>query len=229
VGAVGCFLVASSAFWEKAASDDTEHSGMDGDVHFLLSVAGSFFWLAKSGKNVISQPVQSSRAMSHPAVPTLSALQGQAPQVNFNAHEWFRAAYYSPLTAEIENNIKIAANNNQPTDREGFYARLIGVGMIAYFHDMTWAYIFKSQLVMLAELNRWVMISASDAKAFYDKAVMEYPKIYANYSFDQWLNFMKAEQLLIQHPSNMLEITHRGKDLLKYLAHWGRDAAVKTG
>ena len=130
----------------------------------------------------------------------------------------------------MENNIKIAAHTANPHDHEAFYARFIGVGLIAYSHDQTWAYIFKSQLAMLTEMNgKNGRLNPSEARLHYDKAARDYPQIYATYSFDQWLNFMKGQQLLIVHPTNMLEITHRGRDLLNYLAHWGRDAKAKRG
>ena len=150
------------------------------------------------------------------------------PQVDFNPFEHFRIAYYSPLTAEVENNIKIAAQRHYPNDHEGFYTKLIGIGIVSYTHDMTWAYIFKSQLMLLMEMNRnngWIPIA--EAKKFYDAAALEYPHVYPQYSFDQWLEYMKGQQLIIRHASDMLEITHRGKDFLKYLAHWGRDVNIK--
>jgi len=163
-------------------------------------------------------------------VPTLSALHGQTPQITFNAKEAFRLAYYSSLTAETENNIKITANRYNPNDREAFYVRFIGVGLVAYMHDMTWAYIFKSQILMLQEMNhRNGLLALADAKNFYDKAVIGYPAIYAAYSFEQWIAFMKIEQLLVRHPTDMLEISHRGRDFLKYLAHWGRKVDLKHG
>ena len=34
---------------------------------------------------------------------------------------------------------------------------------------------------------------------------------------------MTSQVLLVVHPSNMVEITLRGKDFLKYLLHYGRE------
>ncbi len=115
-------------------------------------------------------------------------------------------------------------------DHAGFLARFIGVGLISYLHDITWAYIFKSQLLMMLELNRrGGFLPLNDAKPYYDKAVADYPKLYANYSFNGWISFIKEHQLIIQHPTDMLEITVRGKDFLKYLTHWGRYPDVRQG
>ena len=95
---------------------------------------------------------------------------------------------------------------------------------------MTWSTIFKSQILALQEsMSRSGWLPSNDAKSFYDKAVAEYRQIYRNYSFDQWLAYMQGEQLIIKHPSNMLEITHRGNDFLKYVAHWGRKIEAKAG
>jgi hypothetical protein len=68
-----------------------------------------------------------------------------------------------------------------------------------------------------------------DTKPYYDEAARDYPQIYANYSFDQWLGFVQEQQLVIRHPSDMLEITHKGKDFLKYSIHWGRYPEARKG
>jgi hypothetical protein len=73
----------------------------------------------------------------------------------------------------------------------------------------------------LMEINRRIMPIA-EVKAFYDKAAAEYPNRYTNYSFEQWMEFLKSNTLLIWHPTGMVEITVQGRDFLRYLAHWGR-------
>jgi|ERR1700722_1623168 len=198
-------------------------------ILFVLS-AIAFVWLAKSSRRPsVALQQAPSQSSTPPLIPTISGLYGQTPQITFDPVDWFKHAYYSPVTAEVENNMKIVAQKSFPNDREGFYARLIGIGIVSYLHDMTWAYIFKSQILMLMEMNRkngW--LSVSEAKVFYDNAVASCPKVYAKYSFGGWLEYMKGQQLLVRHPSEMLEITHRGKDFLKYVAHWGRDLHFKT-
>jgi hypothetical protein len=149
-------------------------------------------------------------------------------RANFDATEFFRLAYYSPLTAEVEKNVRAAAVQNEPNDPEGFLVKLIGVGLVSYFHDLAWSYVYRSQILMLMELNRrggWIPIL--EAKPYYDKAATDYPEVYSHYSFDLWLSFMKQQEWFVQHPSNMLEITVRGKDFLKYLTHWGRYADAR--
>jgi hypothetical protein len=53
------------------------------------------------------------------------------------------------------------------------------------------------------EVNRQTMPIAQ-VKEFYDKAAVEYPDRYANYSFEQWMEFLKNHVLLIWHPSGMV-------------------------
>lgn len=190
-----------------------------------------FFWVAKTSKiSAVTQPTAPQAASHGIGIPTLSALHGQQPKITFNAQEMFRLSYFSPLTAEVEQNIRIVAAQASPADHEAFYARFIGVGLIAYAHDNTWWTIFKSQILMLERMNSANgVLPLGEAKKFYEQATIDYASIYANYSFEQWLTYMKGEQLLVRHPSDMLEITHKGKDFLKYLAHWGRNAQTKRG
>ncbi len=139
----------------------------------------------------------------------------------FDAPAFFSRSYISQMQAETEQNMRTAAMENQPDNREGFYVKLLAVGLTAYLFDIAWAYIYGSQILLLMELNRQVL-SIAQVKVYYDNAAKADPAIYANYSFDAWMNFMKSHILLIHHQSGMVEITVRGKDFLKYLTHWGR-------
>jgi hypothetical protein len=184
-------------------------------------------WLATTAGiglfTFLSQKYLATHAPPQAAIQTASNALATSPSpVTFNATTHFAQAYTSTLTAEAEQNILIAATQNQPNDRESFLAKFIGIGLISYVHDITWAYIFRSQILLLMEINKPSYLSMAGAKVFYDAAVQEYSDIYKTYSFDQWLNFIKSHGLIVQHPSDMLEITWRGKDYLKYSTHWAR-------
>ena len=147
-----------------------------------------------------------------------------APAGNFDATPYFSAVYVSSLRTEIESNVRSAALQNRPNDREGFYIDLIASGLPMFMHDLAWAYIFKSQLLLLNELNRG-KVPIAKAKEYYDKTAAENPKPYANYSFTSWLEFMKSHVLINIHTKDgMIEATVRGRDFLKYLIHCGRSA-----
>lgn len=229
-------LVGIVEAWQEAMTKLPATSRMprlDGVWHYvplaLLIVAG-VSWLVGRWQNrrkpEVGSAIQPTSVV--PGIPTLSSLQGVKPNVTFNSQEWFKFAYYSPLTSEIETNIKTIARKESPSDPEAFYARFIGIGVVAYQHDMTWASIFKSQLLMLSDLNGRVNMTTSEVKKYYDDAVPKCSDFYSKYTFDRWLDYMKAESLLVVHPSQMAEISHRGRDFLKYIAHWGRDVNIKT-
>jgi hypothetical protein len=187
-------------------------------VVFLVSALALAVITLLAGRSRVSQQ---STIQTSPLLPVQTTM-------NLSAAEFFRTAYYSDVTVEVEKNIRLAATQDQPNDREGFLAKFIGVGLVTYAHDQTWAHIYKSQLLMLTELNqKGGIMPLTAARAYYDKATVECSQVYANYTFDQWIEFMKGQQLIIQHPSAMLEMTVRGKDFLKYLTHWGRFANAR--
>ena len=149
--------------------------------------------------------------------------------MDFNVKRHFALAYYSPVTAEIEKNIKTIAQQNSPNDKEAFYAKFIGIGAVAYLHEVTWFTIFGSQLSALAELNsHGATVPLTDLKKHYDKAAAEYPMTYQAYTFEQWINYMKSRFLVAVYPSQMAELSFGGKDFLKYAAHMGWNINTKA-
>jgi hypothetical protein len=181
---------------------------------WLFAAAGATFAMTKlfARKPGQTQGVQKAATNALMASPDI-----------FNATEYFKRAYISQLQQDIENNVRAAATQNQPNDREGFYVKLIATGLPSFVYEVAWSYIYKSQILLLQELNRR-QLPLSEAKTYYDKAVSDNPTSYTNYSFDQWLAYMKSHVLLIQHSNVMVEITVRGRDFLKYLVHCGRSA-----
>lgn len=143
------------------------------------------------------------------------------PGVDVN--EFFRHAYRTTCEDEVRKNFKILAHKEAPDDPESFYLKFLGVGFIAAMYDSIWWPLYRSQLLMLIELNRNSGYLKIDiAREFYLAAIKEFPKELKTTEFDQWLSYLTSNQLLVRHASDMLEITVKGKDFLKYLTHWGR-------
>lgn len=161
-------------------------------------------------------------------MPSLSALLGQDSNVTFDPKKWFALAYYSPITAEVEKNIARIAEMLYPKEREAFYARLIGVGLVGVQHEMTWLMIFRSRLAAIDEMSSRGLVPIGDLKKHYDSGAASNPKFYATYSFENWVEFMKTRMLIALYPSQMVELSFSGKDFLRYLAHvgYGRNAKV---
>jgi len=153
------------------------------------------------------------------------------PPVQFDADQYFKTAYHSQFTADVERRIKVpAAQNSNHYSPEEFYAKFIGVGLVAYMHDETWAYIWRSQILMLMQLNKLGgLMPVKSAGPFYDSATLEFPGFYNTYTFEQWLNFVISQGLAIRHPSEMLEITVRGRDFLSFCAHYSRSYTDRRG
>jgi hypothetical protein len=156
-----------------------------------------------------------------------TAIQGSATQSassallnssTFDATAFFATAYRSTMHQDIETRVRAAAQLNSPSDRESFYLKLIATGLPSFIYEGIWSYIFRSQVLALMEVNRR-LVPIQEVKAFYDKAALETPTLYANYSFEKWMEYLKSNLLLLWHPSGMVEITIRGKDFLKYLTH----------
>jgi hypothetical protein len=181
-------------------------------------------WLA-SAVGALAVIVLGSKKLNKRLVPQAAGQTAIATtNNNFDATIFFRQSYYSPLQPEAEANIRQAALQNQPNDREGFYVKMIAVGGIAYGYDTIWWTIYKSQLLALSDLNKNNgVLPIAKIKSYYDHAALEFPTQYSDYSFDQWLSYMQVNLLVIRHPSEMVEMTVRGKDFLKYLLHWARD------
>jgi hypothetical protein len=234
---IGCILIAALVeAWQQAAASVSASvhiprlQGSWNYIPLLLLITAGVVWLigrSRKGNQLQVQVSQPPAATIPGGIPALSSLLGQNPNITFNAKNFFALAHYSPVTAETEKNIKIIAQQSSPLDKEAFYARFIGVGLVAYQHDVSWFTIYGSQLAALAELNVRGLIPVADLKKHYDKAVLDYPQAYSNYSFDQWMDFMKSRMLIASYPSQMVELSFNGKDFLKYLAHVGRDAYAK--
>ncbi len=188
-------------------------------VGVLSAIA--FIWVAKTQHRGQGQTAAQDLA-TQPGVP------GVQPNAAFNFADFFRLSHTSQLTDQTERDIKVWVAQQQPNDREGALAKFIGIGFWGYMHDITWAYIFRSQILALTELNaKGGLMPLANANAHFEKAKADYPQTYSNYSFQQWLDFMTSHNLLIRHPTDMLEITLRGRDFLKYLTHWGSNAEMR--
>lgn len=230
---LGCVVIAALIeAWQQGVSDLPSNiplprlQGVWHYVPLMLLIAAGVVWLI--GRRGVAPPLQLQTSGVIPGIPTLSALLGQDPNVGFNAKQFFALAHYSPVTAEAEKNVKIIAQQYSPNDKEAFYARFIGIGVVAYQHDITWFTIYGSQLMALTELNSRGLIPIADLRKHYDKAVVDYPITYADYSFEQWLDYMQSRMLIARYPSQMVEVSFNGKDFLKYLAHVGRNADAKA-
>jgi len=143
----------------------------------------------------------------------------------FDSAQFFRTAYYSPLQDVGRNAFMNEAERVRPKDKESFYLDIIAVGSLAVIYDEIWRIIYRSQLRALLILNENRGMSPLDTfRKSFDEAAQEFAGDYGrlNITFDGWMEFLIRNELIKLHPSQMVEITLKGKDFLKYLLHWGR-------
>jgi hypothetical protein len=169
---LGCILISALiSAWQQAAGAVSANlyiprlQGSWNYIPLVLLIIAGIVWLVDGRKvgNQLQIPAPQPPEIVA-GIPTLSSLLGQAPNIAFDAKRFFALAYYSPITAETEKNIKIIAQQNSPNDKEAFYTRFIGIGLIAYQHDLTWLMIYGSQLAALGELNSRGLIPIADLK-----------------------------------------------------------------
>jgi hypothetical protein len=132
------------------------------------------------------------------------------------------------MVQEVESLIqRVMASFNNSKDRDGFLIRFISGGLLVVLHDYTWNTIYLSQLNLLQELNTKPAMILTDIKPFYDAAVAAYPDRYKDYSFEQWLAYMRGQNIILQDGS-VVQITVRGKDFLRYIVQEGHSLKIKS-
>ena len=107
-----------------------------------------------------------------------------------------------------------------PADRERVLIRHLAGLQIATHFDRIYNWIFGSQLSLLQQLNSQPS-TKEDVKAHYDFAIILEPDFYANYSFEQWLQFLLT-QTLIRIENETINITVAGREFLKFVVQEGR-------
>ena len=109
---------------------------------------------------------------------------------------------------------------DSPVERERVLVRHLAATQIRSHFERLYHLIFGSQLSMLQQVNAATSFGRDEARASYDFAVMGSPDFYANYSFDQWLNFM-ISQNLVRADGDVITITVPGREFLTFLIQEG--------
>jgi hypothetical protein len=150
------------------------------------------------------------------------------PTSNFNLEEFFRVSFNSIMIPEAETNVLASIQKYKPEEREGHLVKIIAIGVSSYEHQITWLTIFRSQILLVTELNAKGFMSFNGVKGHYDTAANQWSDFYVNYPFEQWLSYLRNRKLILQHPNNSFEITVGGKDFLKYMVHCGYTDQTKN-
>jgi len=128
----------------------------------------------------------------------------------------------SALTRELEDGIKDELGKKKLLGAEGIpvLIRYLAAMSITYVFSEVYRLIWGSQLNLLDYLNSHNGQPAESLRSFYNLGATLYPEYYKEYSFEQWLGFLK-DQLLIREDRGLISITVRGREFLTHLARVG--------
>jgi hypothetical protein len=116
----------------------------------------------------------------------------------------------------IEARIRLEAENVDTEKKEALLLRALAQSRLQAGHEFTYNRIFGSQILCLKRLNEVGRATVDDAREFFKPYAEQFPQIYTNYSFDEWLRFLIANVLISQN-ADIIEITDFGRDFLFYL------------
>jgi hypothetical protein len=135
-------------------------------------------------------------------------------------------ALESPALKATEDEIRKDLENRGTVDKEKVLIRYLAVASLSILFERINALIWGSQIYILEHLNtiRTGVNKDEIKRLFYDDAITRYPLYYVGYSYEAYLRFLKASQLIIEE-NEILKITNLGVEFLRYLAETGRSTA----
>ncbi|WP_395058308.1 hypothetical protein [Flavobacterium sp.] len=117
----------------------------------------------------------------------------------------------------IQNETKIndLTDINQKYDRIYNYSKLLIIIKSAEkIHHM----IYGSQIRILQRLNHSITEKIEDLEFYYDNAAKYNPKLFKDYPYREYLNFLVINELVLMNENEQtLTITDMGKDFLRYI------------
>src|SRR6266568_2992240 len=161
----------------------------------------------------------------------LETYEGQPPQPKDDSKgvEQFFRTYDNPLLLEAEGLIMKDLKDRKienHADREKTLVRALASSQLISHFERLDRGIWASQLALLRGLNtREGGTEAHELMPLYEDAKTNYPSWYQDYSFEQWLGFLRSFNLVTQKDSRYF-ITVAGREFLKYLIAVGKAAPL---
>jgi hypothetical protein len=194
-----------------------------GPITFAVIMAVAFLSFGarlRSARQIVP-PVSETQAVGIATMTT-------GAEVKFDADAYLARAYKTEMLGEIENDIRTAISRHQvPKDRENVCLKLASTLLAVGMYEDVWFSSFGSQIRLLQDLNRRALnidqVRNFYHTHFYATAKTKYPGEYTDFTFDRWLGVLSRYGLVVRH-SDMVRLTKRGNDFLKYLVHCRRTA-----
>ncbi|MBI4849636.1 MAG: hypothetical protein HY808_13885 [Nitrospirae bacterium] len=132
--------------------------------------------------------------------------------------------FSSVAIREQEDNIKKELEKKgfqHPQDKINLLIRHLAISQLAFHFERINATIWRSQILILEHLNSREAENSESIKSFYDYAAKLYPETFANYSFEQYVQFL-IQFDLIRYEGQRYCITNLGREFLVYIAATGQ-------
>ena len=156
----------------------------------------------------------------------IEAVPAQEPASNLSpsAADQLLKTFYNALLLRHERTIREDLDRRQlpPTDRERVLARFLAGAGLGLLFERAFNMIFGSQIRALQYLNPIPApgVAVEALRHFYTEGAGQYPTIYANYAFEQWLGFLASFKFLIVNGDKAI-IGEEGREFLKYVIQMG--------
>ena len=150
------------------------------------------------------------------------AVRGLGPETEKRL-ETVRNIDVVPIVQEQESLIRADLENLgvlQPEKVE-LLVKHLAVTQLLLRAEHTYRIIFGSQIDLLKSLNLSGTATRVALSQFYDKAKAQFPELYAKYSFDQYLQFLLSQGLVMQTDTEHFDLTIAGKEFLKWMTEAG--------
>lgn len=126
----------------------------------------------------------------------------------------------------FESRIRTALAESHASDdvKSQWLVRALAVAQIQRAHETSYRLILGSQIALLLKLNTGASVRKSDAREIYEQAKTNFPPIYENFSFSDWITWPKNVGLIAlsdEADDGLVAITPAAKDFLHYLVETG--------
>lgn len=121
---------------------------------------------------------------------------------------------------DLENVIKLSINYESlqsPEEKEGMLLTYAKLAFLVMTFNSIYYTIYGSQIKILQKLNSSESESKESLISYYNNSKSANPSFYANYSFEDYMNYLQTTKLIQRGPGNIFRITTLGIDFLKYL------------
>lgn len=133
---------------------------------------------------------------------------------------FFRQTYQSTHQGVVESNLRSVCAKYDPRNREDVLYKLMARGIMEFQNWITWLTIYRSQILLILELNEKGYLGMDRFKHYYDAATKEFPDQYKEYPLERWISYLRWRLLVLPHRGDVFEITIGGKDFLKFMVHY---------